>query len=40
MVAVYLISLAGVVGAVSAFQYRAYKKSHPNGSEGQCNCKP
>lgn len=39
MMAVYLISLLGIAGAATAIQYRSYKKNHPKGTEGKCNCK-
>ncbi len=37
MATVYVISLLGLAGAVTALQYKSYKKSHP--VEGKCNCK-
>lgn len=39
MAAIYIISLVGLAGAATAIQYRSYKKNHPEGKEGNCNCK-
>jgi len=38
MATIYIISLLGVAGAVSAMQYKSYKKNHRKDAEERCIC--
>lgn len=38
MVGMMTVVLVGVPAAVMTVQYRNYRKRHPKGSEGTCDC--